>query len=472
VTERMHPLDAFFVFTETNGATHMHVGGFATVQGRAPGLEDVLAHVAGKLPLIPRYRQVVHTVPLHLGRPVWADAQDFDLSRHVHRVRLPHPTREALRDFMADQISRRLDRTRPLWELWVVDGVGPDEWAVAWKIHHCMIDGVSGTELLTVLFDTSPEPAPPVEDHWRPGSAPSTPALLRDAVADLARTSLGTAASVARGAVRVRATTRQLAALASDGTRMGARMALPDLSTPLNGPVGPDRSYDWSTVSLADVKAIRTAFGGTVNDVVLTAVLAGYRDLLVGRGKPVAGRKLKIMVPVARRARDAHGRPVGDGTMTTNASGLVADLPLDVDDPVQRLSAVRTRLDHLKASGESDAMHAINEISGVLPAVVVAAGVRALGTVAQRSIGTVVTNVPGPSQVLYLLGGRIEHIWNYAPPFPVGARTSVSIYSYQGDLHVGVTGDRRTVPDVDVIAAGIRQGVADLLAAATGAAGR
>jgi diacylglycerol O-acyltransferase len=349
--------------------------------------------------------------------------------------------------------------------------VGPDEWAVSWKIHHSMVDGVSGTELLTVLFDTLPDPSPPVADQWHPGRAPSTPTLVRDAVVDLARTSAGQVASAAGGLLHARSTVASLARLARDGARLGARMAVPDLHTPLNGPVGTERSYDWTTVAFSDIKKVRSALGGTVNDAMLTAVLAGYRDLLVARGKSVAGRKLKVMVPVALRPRDESGRPVGDGTMMTNASGLVADLPLDMDDPVARLAAVRARLDQLKKSGESEAMHAMNQVGGALPAIVVAGSVRLIGAMSQRSIGTVVTNVPGPTQALYCLGGTIEHIWNYAPPFPVGARTSVSVYSYEGSLHVGVTGDRATVPDVDVLAEGIRQGVVDLVEASAAATG-
>jgi diacylglycerol O-acyltransferase len=466
VVDRMQALDAFFIYTEGKDTAHMHVGGFAKVRGKTPTYEEMLAHVAGKLPLIPRYRQVVHTVPMHLGRPVWTDAPEFHLEQHVRHTVLPEPTRAALRAFMADSISGRLDRSRPLWELWLIDGVGRDEWAVSWKIHHSMVDGVSGTELLTVLFDPSRTPSPPVADEWRPArTAPSAPALVRDAVLDLAKDSAGHVVSVAGALRHPRSTTANLARLARDGARLGARMAVPDLRTPLNGPVGKERSYDWTTVSFADVRKIRSALGGTVNDVMLTAVLAGYRDLLVGRGKAVAGRRLKVMVPVALRPRDESGRPQGDGTMMTNASGLLADLPLDVDDPVARLAAVRARLDDLKKSGESDAIHAVNQIGEALPAVVVAGTVRLIGATSQRSIGTVVTNVVGPPRALYCLGGSIEHIWNYAPPFPVGARTSVSVYSYEGSLHIGITGDRKSVPDVDVLAEGIRRGVEDLLTA-------
>jgi WS/DGAT/MGAT family acyltransferase len=464
MVDRMSPLDTYFVLTEGDGVNHMHVGGFATVRGTAPGPDRMLAHVAGKLPLIPRYRQVLQTVPLQLARPTWVDAQHFDLRQHVRFATLPTPGRAALRAFLADLLSERLDRSRPLWELWVVDGFGADEWVVFWKLHHCMIDGVSGTELLTVLFDPSPQSAPPVADTWQPRPAPGTFGVLRDVATDVARASVGSVGSLVGTARRGVSAATDLTRLTRNTARVATRIASLNLDSPLYGSISTRRSYDWTTVPFEDVAEVRRAFGGTINHVVLAAVLAGYRDLLLARGMSLEGRTLRIPVPVALRPRDASGQPVGDGSMMTKASGLIANLPLDVEDPAARLAAVRTHLDELKDSGETSVLSTMQDLSGPVPTLVLAAALRVVSK--QRAVGPVVTNVPGPRETLYLLGGEITHIWSYAPVFPPGSRTAVSVYSYGGVLHVAVNADRKTVPDVDVVVSGIRQGVEDLLTAA------
>jgi diacylglycerol O-acyltransferase len=218
------------------------------------------------------------------------------------------------------------------------------------------------------------------------------------------------------------------------------------------------------------VKAIRSALGGTVNDVVLTAVLKGFGSLLTDRGLEVTGEHLQVMVPVALRDRDDQGRPLGDGTMATKASALVARLPLDVSDPVERLRVVSARMSDLKESAQAEALTAVNEFTGHLPGTVTSVAVRAMSLVPQRSIHTTVTNVHGPTMELYVQGRRIQTIGNYAPPFPVGARTSVTVYSYQGQLVFGVTGDKSSIPDVSVIVAGIGAGFDELRASARASA--
>jgi hypothetical protein len=210
--------------------------------------------------------------------------------------------------------------------------------------------------------------------------------------------------------------------------------------------------------------------GGTINDLVLSAVLHGFASYLEHRGVSLRGRVMRIMVPVALRARDEQGRPLGDGTMETKASGLVAALPLDVTDPAERVSVVHNVLDKLKSGSEAAAINAINDISGLLPATVTAVATRVMSKVPQRAINTVVTNVPGPPIPLYVLGRPIERIFNYAPLFPVGARSSVTVYSYQDHLQFGVTVDRDSMPDIGVLINGIKDGVDQLVKAAAQAA--
>ena len=460
--DRMSSLDAFFYFTEEDGVNHMHVGGFALVAGKAPSTKAVANALRAKLDQIPRYRQVAQSVPLHLGRPVWVDATEMDVAQHVRAARLSEPGHDALVSELEAFISTRLERSRPLWEILIIAGVAADQWAIAWKIHHSMVDGVSGTELLTILFDTEPQPSRIRNaDVWTPRKGISTPRNLTATAAELAVDLGRTVAGVRPASVR------KLGRVAKAYVGMSKQTIVPDFRSPLCGKVGIDRSYDFVAVPFSDIKAIRSAHGGTVNDVVLTAVLKGYRSLLTGRGLAVKNKNLQVMVPVALRDRDEEGRPIGDGTMATKASALVARLPLDVEDPVERLNLVAARLAELKTTAQAEALTTVNDVTGHLPGTVTSVVVRVLSKVPQRSLHTTVTNVHGPTMELYVLGKKIQTIGNYAPPFPVGARTSVTVYSYQGQLVFGVTGDKESIPDVGVIVAGIRSGLDELLTAPT-----
>lgn len=467
MADRMSPMDAYFVLAEADGVNLMHVGGVATVRGGAPSHDEALKDIAGKLTRVSRrYRQVIRAVPFQLARPVWHDAEEIDLGEHVRYGKLPSPDRSSLRTFVADVMSEQLDRGRPLWQVWVIDGVGPDEWAFLWKVHHCMMDGVSGTEFLNVLFDHSADAAPLAADDWQPDPSHGSVTLLREAVQDLTHGALDAAGSVVE-TVRIgpRDLAKRLAITAHENAQVGLRMMKPTRVRALNGPVGTDRAFDWTPVELADVNKVRRRFGGTVNHVVVAAALAGYRELLLSWGERVEGSFLNVLIPVSLRQRDAGGQPLGDGTMSTRATALVASLPLEIEDPVERLTRVGAELDRLINSAESEMITAFHELAGLAPTVILAAGLRIAGIRPQRMVSTVVTNVPGPRQTLYLMGREIEGIWPYAPPFPVGARTSVSVYSYNGIMHFGVTGDRASVPDVDVITDGIQECMADLIAA-------
>jgi WS/DGAT/MGAT family acyltransferase len=457
----MTALDAYFWFTEEDGVNHMHVGGFALVDGTAPTVEQVVDLLRDKLDMIPRYRQLPQPVPLHLGRPVWINAPEFRLEQHVSRVELARPGHDSLREQLEAFISSRLDRSRALWELLIIAGVEPNQWAVAWKIHHSMVDGVSGTELLTILFDTEPAPVRgAATDRWQPGMQIPTYKLLAGSLT-------GMVGELARKATGLRPSSlRKLGRIGLGGLSVTRRSLIPNVRSPLVGKIGPLRSFDWCAIPFDDIKRIRKAFGGTVNDVVLTVVVDGFRDLLLARNANVTGKSIRVMVPVALRERDAEGRPVGDGTMTTKASALLAQLPLNLEDPVERLKYVEKHLARLKQTRQAEWMTAINDVNTLLPGTVVALVVRGMGKVPQRSLHTTVTNVPGPPMQLYILGNPIRMIANYAPPFPVGARTSVTVYSYQGQLVFGITGDRASIPDVDVIAGGIRSGAARLVKAA------
>jgi WS/DGAT/MGAT family acyltransferase len=324
-----------------------------------------------------------------------------------------------------------------------------------------MVDGVSGTELLTILFDTEPAPTTvPALAPWRPRESPATTSAVGSSLTGLARDVGVTAVGLRpRSVGKLGRVVRSYAGLTKQSLAV-------DWRSPLCGPIGPNRVYDFTVAEFAVIKKIRSAFGGTVNDVVLTAVMQGFTELLDKRGRDVKGKCLHIMVPVALRERDAEGRPVGDGTMETKASAMVAKLPLDIEDPVERLRTFTRYLAELKETHQAEAVTTINEVVALLPATITSVAIRAMEKLPQRTLHSTVTNVQGPRMELYFVGRRLHTIGSYAPPFPIGARTSVGVYSYQGHLTFGVTGDRDSVHDVDVITAGVDRTLGELLEAA------
>lgn len=461
--DRMSALDAFFFYTEEDGRNHMHVGGFALADGTAPSAAQVADALAPRIARIPRYTQLARPAALHLNRPEWVPAPDFDIHDHVRAVRTAEPGRLGLRRAIEDLISFQLDRSRPLWEVVVIDGISDRQFAVAWKIHHSMVDGVSGTELLTILFDDSPEGGP----RALPPAPTAAEIAERSRVRAVAESVTGLGREAVRHARAIKPdTVRKAARVGAAGVALTRRNLVPDFKSPLTGPIGTTRAFDFCSVPFADIKTVRAAFGGTVNDVVLTIVLDGFHDLLEGRGASTKGKYLRLMNPVALRDRDAEGRPVGDGTMETKASALMPRLPLDVDDPVARLKLVSDHLLQLKATAQAEAVNAINDLQAVLPGTLNALYLRTSSAIPQRSLQTTVTNVHGPTMQLYLLGRPLRTIANFAPPFPVGARSSVTVYSYAGELVFGVTTDRDSLPDVDHLVDGIRLGMNRLLARA------
>ena len=460
--DRLEPLDALFVEAEDeDGNTSMAIASIAVLEGPAPSQEEVLALVQSRLPLVPRYRQKLRTVPFRLGRPVWVDDPDFDLSYHVRRTALPEPGGDQqLAALMARVMSRRLDRDHPLWEYWVVEGLARDRWALISKVHHCMVDGIGGADLYRLLTEVPQEPEQPPADLADKEAAqpPSAVALVADAAVDLtllplrqARV-LGGAVADPGGAIRQAATvTRALTKLSPSLWPAGA--------SSLSGNIGKERRYAWARASLDDVKTIKREFGGTVNDVVLAAISSGFRALLVERGEPLEPHKVPSLVPVSVRAQDDEG---GFGNQV---SATVADLPVQIDDPVERLTAVRTELDSLKASNEAIIGQALAALGRYSPYMLASWLVRRAFALPQREIVTVTTNVPGPREPLYWMGRRLEEIIPYVP-IASTVRTGIAIFSYDGSIVFGITADYAANPDVDVLARGIEHGVSELLLAA------
>lgn len=458
--DRMTPLDAAFLQAEDEEAgVSMAIASIAIFDGPAPSHSEFAEHLAGRLPLIPRYRQKVRTVPLDLGPPVWVDDEHFDLNYHLRRTAVPPPGgKPELRALMGRVMSARLDRSRPLWEYWLVEGMAGGRWALISKVHHCMVDGVSATDLYRVLLDPSPQPRPAQPDGWRPAPAPSTLWLTATAVRDLALNPIDQVGALI-GQLRH---PRAFAGLLWDTARGLAALAtalIPASASSLSGRLSPHRRFTWTTGAVADVKVVRRAFGGTFNDVILAAVTAGFRTLLLARGEEPAAHAVRTLVPVSVRA------PGDEGIRDNRVSLMLAYLPVEVADPVQRLKAVRRRIDELKTGKEAEAGAAVTAIARHEPFPLVSSPVRIAAHLRQRSIVTVTTNVPGPRKPLYALGRPLVEIIPYVP-IASTLRTGVSIFTYRDRVTFGITGDYDSATDVDVLACGIEDGLAELVTAA------
>jgi diacylglycerol O-acyltransferase len=453
--ERLNALDASFLAIE-DAVDHMHIGSVGIFDGPAPRLDELRAFIGSKLPLVPRYRQKVLVAPLSVGRPVWVDDPQFHLAYHVRSTALARPGgMPGLRELMGRVMSQPLDRHKPLWETWLVEGFddGPREaarWALLTKVHHCMVDGVAGTDLLAVVLDTQPEPRESPADVWVPEPEPSSAQLAWHSLTGLAGVPASGARVLARAARDPAATIATATAAAREMSglaRVARRLARPAPTSSLTGPIGPHRIWADARVSLDDVKQVRRELGGTVNDVVLALVAAGFRHLLVARREPVKDRVLRTLVPVSLRAPDEHG------VLDNRVTALFVDLPVGFDDPLEVLSAVRTQMDALKVSEEAAGAHALLTATTFLPASAAALAARFV-VHQQHTTETVTTNVPGPQVPLYVLGRQMVEAYPFVP-VAGKIRVGVAIWSYLGGLHFGVTGDLDSAPDVDVLAKGI-----------------
>jgi WS/DGAT/MGAT family acyltransferase len=453
--EMMSPLDASFLHIE-DAVTHMHIGSVGLFEGPAPGPGRVQSAVAARLGLVPRYRQKVRFVPLALGRPAWVDDPHFNLEYHVRRTALPAPGGDdELRNLVGRVMSQQLDRAKPLWEMWVAEGLDDGRWALISKTHHCMVDGVSATDLLSVLLSAERESTTSAEDGWEPAPEPSSAALVAHALAGRAASpyeGFRTVLSAARGPGRV---ARQAGEAARGFVNMRTLLT-PGASSSLNGPIGPHRRWDWARARLVDIKQIRALHGGTVNDVVLAVITGGFRDLLLGRGETVEGRVVRTLVPVSVRAGDERG------SYNNKVSAMFAELPVGLEDPVERVHSLHEQMQDLKQSGQAVAAERLTALGGFAPAMLLALGGRVATRLPQSAVNTVTTNVPGPQYPLYLAERRMLDAFPFVP-LGGNVRVGVAIFSYDGGINFGVTGDRDSSPDIGVLCRGIERGVAELL---------
>ncbi len=429
--------------------THMHVAGAFVFEpgpiARPEGgidIDRIRGYVASRLHLIPRYRQRIEMIPVE-NHPVWVDDERFNIQYHVRHTALPAPGDERqLKRLCGRIVSQQLDRGKPLWEIWVIEGLEHGRFALVSKVHHCMIDGVAGTDLLRALFSPTPEKTFKEAPGWYPTPAPGSSKLLRDAVLRRVATPLMLARELGRALREPEATLERV----SDGVN-GMREALnatirPAAETPFNRPIGPHRRFDWLAFDLDEVKRIKKCLGGTVNDVVLATVAGAVGRFLVQRGisrHQQRGLDFRAFCPVSVRSSSERG------ALGNRVSSMIAALPIAETDPVGRLEAVRRTMGDLKRSKQALGAEVLASVSEwTAPALMSLAARLAFDN---RSSNIVVTNVPGPQIPLYLLGARMAEAYPMVPLFS-SQGLGIALFSYGGGLYWGFNSDWDLFPDL------------------------
>jgi diacylglycerol O-acyltransferase / wax synthase len=447
VADRLSPLDVSFLYLE-EPTTPMHAGSVAIFEPPRDGFDHdrLVQLIKTRIAFVPRYRQRVRWVPGRIANPVWVDDEAFDVTYHVRRSALPRPGTEAqLRELVARIMSRPLDQGRPLWEMYLIEGLTDGRFAILTKSHHAMVDGMAAVDIGQVILDVTPEPRQMGTDVWRPAREPTSLELLVGGFADTVRSPAGVVDSVKSGFGDIRETAFDMGRNVVGVLSAAATVVRPAAASPLNVDIGEQRRYGTADTLLADYKRIRKAHGGTVNDVVLAVVAGALREWLMTRGENLTGRStIRAMVPVSMR-------PEGTQAPGNQVAAFLCDLPVGEPDPVVRLQRVAFEMGQLKASGQALGAQAIVGLAGFAPPTLHAIGARAASGLTRRVWNLVVTNVPGPQFPLYAGGSRMIAAY---PVVPLSKNQAVSIglTSYDGGVYYGLNADRDAMPDVDVLA--------------------
>jgi diacylglycerol O-acyltransferase / wax synthase len=461
--DRLSALDASFLTNESSSA-HMHVGGVCIFEGPPMSYDDLLDHVRSRLHLVPRFRQRLAHPPAPTGRPFWIDDPAFNLEYHVRHSALPAPgSEEQLRNMVARVYSQQLDRTKPLWELWMVQGLTRNRFAFVTKTHHALVDGVSGVDIATVLFDLKPVPEPAEPDRdWAPKPSPSGAQLLAKDAEGVLKTPVRLLRRIERAVEHPRTTLSQVSEAAEALGQVGWNFANPAPDVPLNVEIGSHRRFEWVRGDLAQFKRIKAALGGTVNDVVLAVVSGALRRWLRSRGVRTEGMELRAQVPVSIRVEGERGQ------LGNKLAVLRGPIPVYVEDPVKRLELCRRGMEGIKQSKQALGAEVITRFNDFAPPTLLAQAARI--NFSTRLFNLVVTNVPGPQIPLYVLGRELEDIFpaGFLPP---NQALFVAIMSYNGGINFGLLADYDAIDDVAVIAEGIEHSIAELAEAADAAAG-
>jgi diacylglycerol O-acyltransferase len=452
--DRLTSIDASFLTNETD-SSHMHVGAVLIFEGPPPSYDDLLEHIRGRLHLVPRFRQKLAFPPMESGRPFWIDDPQFNLTYHVRHSALPAPgSEEQLKRMAARIYSQQLDRTKPLWELWLVQGLERKRFALVSKTHHALVDGVAGVDIATVLFDVKPVPEPAEAEHeWMPNPEPSPAALLARNVEDLASTPLRFARRLEAAVLHPRPAVRDVAEAAEAIGEVAWALANPAPDVPLNTEIGSHRRFEWVRCELATLKRIKNALGGTVNDVVLTVVAGALRRWLHDRGIRTEGLELRALVPMSIRAEDERGQ------LGNRIAAMRGPLPVYIADPVRRLEAVRESMQGVKSSKQALGAEVISRFNDFAPPTLLAQASRL--NFSTRLFNLLVTNVPGPQIPLYMLGRELEDVFPVAF-LPENHALAVAIMSYNGSIDFGLLADYDAMEDVEAIASAISDAVEEL----------
>ena len=455
--DRLTALDSAFLHLEDNSTAHMHVASVMIFEGAAPTAQELVDHVLSRLHLVPRYRQRLAYVPFQQGRPIWVDDPYFNARYHIRHTALPRPADEqALKRLAGRLFSQRLDRSKPLWEIWLVERLTGGRFAPIAKTHHALVDGISGVDITTVLFDAAPDPAPtgtpPVP--WTAKPLPGSAKLLGEAL----RERMTVPAEMGRGARALlraprRAVSQVVEGLASLGATAVAGINAPAPESPFNVEIGPHRRYTFHDADLGEFKAIKDSLSGTLNDAVLTVVTLALGRYLRKRGTDTDGLELKAMVPVSVRADSQRG------ALGNQVAAMWAPLPVGVSNPADCMRTVTAAMAELKESGQAVGAQVLTNLAGFAPPTILSQAARLQAR--QRFFNLVVTNVPGPQFPLYVLGHRLQVLY---PVVPLAQRQAlgIAVMSYDGHLGFGLLGDYDALPDLEDIAQDVRWAIASL----------
>jgi diacylglycerol O-acyltransferase / wax synthase len=458
--DRLTGLDSSFLHMERAGA-HMHVASTSIFEGPAPSHAEFRDHISSRLHLVPRFRQKLRFIPFGQGRPVWVDDPHLNLDYHVRQTALPAPgSEEQLRNLAARIFSQQLDRSKPLWELWLVEGLDDERFAIVGKSHHALVDGISGVDITTVLFDVEKEPAnpPAMPPKWAPRPEPTDLKLLADALHERATSPR----EIVRGVrAALRGPRQVLRGVGATSKVIGAGASAP--STPFNVEIGPHRRLAFVRTDLELLKAVKNEHGGTVNDVVLSVVTGAIGNYLRARGQDTEELEMRALVPVSVRAEEERG------ALGNRISAMMAPLPIWCEDPVQRLHLITETMGDLKGSGQAVGAELLTRIVDFAPTTIASQAARLQP--AQRFFNLVVTNVPGPQFPLFVLGRQMESIF---PLVPLARRQAlcVGIMSYNGQVNFGLVGDYDAMGDLDSFGLDLEGAIAELAGEAATASQR
>ncbi len=459
MSDRLSALDVSFLYLEGR-TTPMHVGGLSVFSIPEQGFDyDTLADlISHRISLVPRYRQKVKAVPGHVASPVWVDDADFDLTYHVRRSALPRPgSDEQLRELVARVQSRALDRNRPLWEMYLVEGLSDNRFAIITKTHHALVDGVSAIDLSQVILDVTPVPREIPEDLWMPRPEPGAAELVVDALSEMVRRPTAVLDTVRMGVADARTVTSKVTAAVGEVLKAARIAARPAPGSPLNAEIGSQRRFAVARTELDDYREIRKRCDATVNDVVLAVVTGAIRGWLLSRAESVTPSSVvRAMAPVSIR-----------GDMDASGSGnrvgsYLVDLPVGEPNPIVRLSQVSYAMRAHKESGQSVGAEALVALSGFAPPTLHAMGARVANSVTRRLFNVVVTNVPGPQFPLYAAGARMLEMYPVVP-LAEGQALTIGLTSYDGGVFFGLNADRDAMHDVAVLGSLIEESLAELV---------